>query len=97
MLDNPLVGIGTIDRQNDKPLHQQIANLLENAIRNRVYKQGTKIPGARLIANYYRVAHGTANQALILLTQRGLVVPIARQAGAGHYVTGKLPNGEDSQ
>lgn len=63
--------------------YEQIAEILENKIRNGVWKIGQKIPGELALAREYHVGRSTIRETLNILHQKGMV---DKRHGSGTYV-----------
>lgn len=72
-----------LDPDDPRPPYQQLANLLRAAILTRKLKPGEKLPSGPELSKRYKVARMTAQQAIRILREEGLVV--SRQ-GSGVYV-----------
>ena len=55
------------------PLHEQIAQILEDEIRSEVYKPAEKIPSFRELGRRFSVSHETVKEAVLLLQDSGMV------------------------
>src|SRR5258708_36728394 len=72
-----------LDPDDPRPPYQQVANALRAAILTRKFAPGEKLPPGNELAQYYKVARMTVQQAMRLLKDEGLIV--SRQ-GSGVYV-----------
>lgn len=72
-----------VDPEDTRPPYQQIANQLRAAILNKTYQPGDKLPSVPELTKQLGVAKMTAQRAVQILRDEGLV--IARQ-GSGVYV-----------
>ena len=72
-----------LDPDDPRPPYQQVANLLRAAILTRTFKPGDKLPSGPELAKRSGVARMTAQQAIRVLRDEGLV--ISRQ-GSGVFV-----------
>jgi GntR family transcriptional regulator / MocR family aminotransferase len=77
-----------IDRSNQLPIYQQIANSLRNAIMDGTITPGTKIPSNRDLAEMLGVSRNTSVNALDILISEGY---IETKVGAGSFVSDELP------
>lgn len=68
--------------------YQQIAADLRQAVTDGSYGPGDRLPGENDLMDRYKVARGTARQALAELVHEGLAVP---RQGAGTYVRSAVP------
>jgi DNA-binding GntR family transcriptional regulator len=71
----------TLDRDSIEPLYAQLAAVLRGQI-ERGELTG-RVPSARTLMEQYEVAQGTAERALAILRDEGL---IASAMGRGHFV-----------
>jgi GntR family transcriptional regulator len=62
-----------IDRRVDRPLYQQLADHLRDAIRQGVYEAGAALPSEGTLARHYCVGRDVVRNALATLRQEGLV------------------------
>lgn len=72
-----------LDPEDPRPPYQQVANALRASILTKTFQPGEKLPSGSELARRYGVARMTAQQAIRLLRDEGLVV--SRQ-GSGVYV-----------
>jgi len=72
-----------LDPDDPRPPYQQVANALRAAILTRKLQPGEKLPSGHELSRRYKVARMTAQQAIRVLRDEGLVV--SRQ-GSGVYV-----------
>lgn len=72
-----------LDPEDPRPPYQQVANALRAAILTRTFKPGDKLPSGPELAKRYGVARMTAQQAIRVLRDEGLIV--SRQ-GSGVFV-----------
>jgi len=73
--------VTVVNHEAPEPLYQQVAAVLRGQI-----KDGTltgRIPSASTIAQRYEVAKGTAERALAILREEGLIRSVM---GRGHFV-----------
>ena len=56
------------------PLHEQIAQTLEEEIRSEIYRPAEKIPSFRELGRRFSVSHETAKEAVLLLQKSGMVI-----------------------
>lgn len=73
----------SIDPSDPRPPSQQIANVLRAAILTRKFAAGEKLPSGPQLRDRYGVAKATAEQAIRLLRDEGLIVS---RKGSGVYV-----------
>lgn len=78
MLDMPV-----LDREDDRPPYQQIADVLRNAITAGKLASGEKLPSEPKLVEHFGVARMTARQAIQALKGEGLVVS---EHGKGVFV-----------
>ncbi|MFD7164903.1 GntR family transcriptional regulator [Streptomyces violascens] len=76
----------TDDSPDTRPLSQQIADDLREAIRDGVYEPGSQLPSQRALAQRYGAARNTVTEALNILSREGLVTS---QQGRGVFVREK--------
>jgi GntR family transcriptional regulator len=74
----------TVDHDSPVPLYQQVAALLRARIASG--ELTSRMPSLKTIAQDYGVAHVTAEKAMALLRDEGLVVVVV---GRGAYVVKK--------
>jgi len=67
-----------------QPLHQQIADKLESMIKTNGLEPGDQLPSEYELAKALKVSRVTVHQAMLVLTEKGLV---QIRAGSGVYVT----------
>jgi DNA-binding transcriptional regulator YhcF (GntR family) len=72
-----------LDPDDPRPPYQQVANALRAAILTRKFQPGDKLPSGPELAERFKVARMTVQQAIRLLREEGLVV--SRQ-GSGVFV-----------
>jgi DNA-binding GntR family transcriptional regulator len=70
-----------LDHDSPEPLYRQVANLLRGRIERR--ELTGRIPATKDIAVEYGVAQGTAERALAILREEGLIISAV---GRGHFV-----------
>jgi DNA-binding transcriptional MocR family regulator len=73
----------TVDPASEWPLAAQLAQLLRAAIRAGELAPGDRIPSENELVDQHRVSRATANRALAVLTEEGL---ITRRRGTGSIV-----------
>ena len=73
----------TVDPASEWPLAAQLAQLLRAMIRTGSLAPGDRIPSENEIADQHRVSRATANRALAVLADEGL---ITRRRGSGSLV-----------
>lgn len=66
------------------PLYVQLKELLQERMRSGYYREGSRLPSERELAQLYNVSRMTARQALQLLAQEGLTYA---RVGKGTYVS----------
>lgn len=66
-----------------EPVYCRLANTLRGLIADGTYPPGSKLPSALTISGQFRVSPMTARQAIVLLTEEGLLEPLQ---GSGTYV-----------
>jgi GntR family transcriptional regulator len=72
-----------IDRSVPVALYYQLAQLLEEEIRNGEWEAGARLPSEPAMCEHFGVSRATVRQALARLERRGLVT---RRAGRGTFV-----------
>lgn len=70
--------------EKSKPLYQQLRDVLEEQIRNGVFKVGERLPSEKELCSMYNVSRITVRQALAELTREDLIY---RSHGKGTFVT----------
>lgn len=65
--------------------HQQLANIIEEKIKNGEFLPGEKLPSERTLAKIYGISHMTVNKALAFLVGKGI---LKRVHGNGTYIIG---------
>jgi len=76
----------SIDHDAEEPLYLQLAGILRGEIQ--VGKLARRVPSVKSLTQQYGVAQGTAERALAVLREEGLV---RSRIGRGHFV---VPEGE---
>ena len=76
----------TLDHDSPEALYVQLAGLLRERIRRG--ELTGRIPSAKSLAQQYEVANGTAERALAILREEGL---IRSAIGRGHFVVKQEP------
>ena len=71
----------SIDHDAEEPLYLQLAAILRGQIK--VGKLTRRIPSVKSLTQHYGVAQGTAERALAVLREEGLV---RSRIGRGHFV-----------
>jgi GntR family transcriptional regulator len=71
----------SLDHDSPTALYVQLADVLRGQIKRR--ELTGRIPAAKAIAQQYEVAQGTAEKALTILRNEGLIVSAV---GRGHFV-----------
>ena len=71
----------TVDPNRPEPLYMQLAAVLREQIRSG--KLTGRVPSAKTLQQEYSVAQGTAEKALTVLRDEGLIVSVQ---GRGHFV-----------
>jgi len=74
----------TVDPASEWPLTAQLAQVLRATIRAAELEPGDKIPSEHELVGQHHVSRATANRALTILADEGL---IARRRGTGSVVT----------
>jgi GntR family transcriptional regulator len=77
------VGLGTLDRADDRPPYRQIADHLRAAIERGELQPGDRLPSEAALMKHYQVARMTARQAIQELRSEGRVVS---EQGRGVFV-----------
>ena len=81
-----------IDRDADRAVYRQIADLLADEIRAGRWRPGHQLPGEDALAQRFEVARSTVHKALVVLREAGLVIlrkgfrPMVRGESAAHVV-----------
>lgn len=78
----------TVDLDGPEPLYEQIADVLASRIADGTYPPRRRIPSEADIRNEFGVSRPTAQSAVQLLRERGLVTTVT---GKGTYVAGEGP------
>ncbi|MBI9042867.1 MAG: PLP-dependent aminotransferase family protein [Anaerolineaceae bacterium] len=78
-----------LDRENETPLYQQIANGLRESILNNMIPPGTKLPSHRDLTQMLDVSRNTVVNAIDQLISEGY---ITARVGAGSFVSNALPD-----
>ena len=76
----------TVDHDSPEPLYRQVAGILRGRIESGDIT--TRLPSLKTIAQEYEVSHITAEKAVALLREEGLVVVVI---GRGAYVKKDQP------
>jgi GntR family transcriptional regulator len=77
------VGLGALDRADDRPPYRQIADHLRAAIERGELRPGDRLPSEAALMKHYQVARMTARQAIQELRSEGKVVS---EQGRGVFV-----------
>jgi GntR family transcriptional regulator len=72
-----------IDHESSTPLYVQLAALLRSQIEDRTITK--RLPSAKTLSQEHGVSHITAERALAMLKDEGLITPVI---GKGYYVAG---------
>jgi len=75
-----------LNKNSFTSLYVQIANNLENLIKEGQFKNGTKLPSEESLVKHYKVSRPTINRAFALLIKKSLVY---RNKGIGTFVLNK--------
>lgn len=78
-----------IDKTNPIPLYVQVAEWLENMIKEERFQSGTKLPSESELAQKFQLNRNTIRQAISLLVQKGFV---EKQKGVGTFIREKTPS-----
>jgi GntR family transcriptional regulator len=78
----------SVDHDAEEPLYLQLAGILRGQIQ--AGKLARRVPSVKSLTQQYGVAQGTAERALAVLREEGLV---RSRIGRGHFV---VPEGERS-
>jgi DNA-binding GntR family transcriptional regulator len=62
-----------IDHYSERPVYQQLADLLRAGIAEGKYPAGTWLPGTRELTADHELAAGTVRKSLAVLKQEGLI------------------------
>ncbi len=82
---------GSIDRSADEPLHAQLKRLIHRAIQDGHLRPGDRLPTEHELCRHFGLSRTPVRQALLELTQEGLLV---RVPGRGTFVAEpRLPGG----
>lgn len=79
--------VGHLRDDDHSPLYIKLQNLIREAIRSAVLKQGDVIPAERDLAVEYGVSRITVRKAIADLVEEGL---LTRRRGAGTFVAGRV-------
>ena len=71
----------TIDHDAEEPLYLQLAAILRGRIESGELER--RVPSVKTLTQQYEVAQGTAERALAVLREKGL---IRSRMGRGHFV-----------
>lgn len=71
----------TVDPNRPEPLYRQLAAVLREQIKTG--KLTGRVPSVKSLQQEYEVAQGTAERALTILREEGLIVSVQ---GRGHFV-----------
>lgn len=71
----------TVDPDRPEPLYSQLAAILREQIRTAELRG--RVPSVKTLQQQYGVAQGTAERALTILREEGLIVSVQ---GRGHFV-----------
>jgi DNA-binding GntR family transcriptional regulator len=77
-----------IDHFGERPVYQQLADLLRARIADGSYPAGTWLPRTRELASEHQLAGGTVQKALAVLRAEGLIQTVP---GRGNVVRGRQP------
>jgi DNA-binding GntR family transcriptional regulator len=72
-----------IDHESSTPLYVQLAALLRSQIGDGTITK--RLPSAKTLSQEHGVSHITAERALVMLKNEGLITPVI---GKGYYVAG---------
>ena len=72
-----------IDHESSTPLYVQLAGLLRSQIEDGTITK--RLPSAKTLSQEHGVSHITAERALAMLKDEGLITPVI---GKGYYVAG---------
>ncbi len=72
-----------VDRESSTPMYLQLEEIIEDAIKSGVYKDGDKLPSENRLCLKYGVSRITVRQALNILEQKNLVYTVH---GKGTFV-----------
>ena len=72
-----------IDHESSTPLYVQLAALLRSQIEGGTITK--RLPSAKTLSQEHSVSHITAERALAMLKNEGLITPVI---GKGYYVAG---------
>ncbi|RZU50715.1 GntR family transcriptional regulator [Krasilnikovia cinnamomea] len=67
-----------LDPADPRPIHQQIAARVREAIESGVLQPGDRVPGENLLMTRYAVSRWTAREALALLANSGLITKVPK-------------------
>ncbi len=62
-----------IDHYGERPVYQQLADLLRAEIAEGTYSAGTFLPGTRELTAEHQLAAGTVRKSLAVLRREGLI------------------------
>jgi DNA-binding GntR family transcriptional regulator len=74
----------TIDPEGERPIYQQLADVLRDMIMSGELPAGRPLPSEQVLRQTYGVSRGTARHAAALLVAEGLA---RTSPGRGHFVT----------
>jgi GntR family transcriptional regulator len=74
----------SIDHDSPEPVYVQLAGILRDQIEDGTLT--SRVPSVRTLAQQYGVSHITADKALSVLKQEGLIMSVR---GKGAYVRGR--------
>ena len=73
----------TIDPEGERPIYQQLADVLREMIMSGELPAGRALPSEQVLRQIHGVSRGTARHAAALLVAEGL---LRTSPGRGHYV-----------
>lgn len=77
------MGIRQLDKNSDRPLYRQLADVLIDKIQSGVFPPGSRLSSERELSEEYNVSRITARQAITTLLDNGLIF---REQGRGTFV-----------
>jgi DNA-binding GntR family transcriptional regulator len=73
----------SIDHESGTPVYEQLASILRNMIKSGEIPVDRPIPSVKTLTQRYNVAQGTAEHAISILKEEGLLKGVK---GKGNYV-----------
>ncbi len=73
-----------LDRSSGRPLHEQLAEVLQERIRSHMWEAGMRIPSEHELSQRFGLARGTVRRAISILVDEGMLV---QERGKGTFVS----------